>query len=247
MNTQNDLAWLSRTALLVGDEALRSLAQKHVLIVGMGGVGSFAAEFICRSGIGHLTIVDGDVVDISNCNRQLPAMHTTVGQLKVDIMKERLLSINPNIQVTTINEFLTPTRMEELLKDGNFDYAVDCIDSVSPKLMMIETAMKYNIPLMSSMGAGGRVDVTQIKISDISKSYNCPLAFYVRKRLKRVNIRKGFKVVFSSEPVNPDSLMLTEGTQYKRSAYGTMSWIPAAFGGACASVVIRDLLGIEIL
>jgi len=239
----NDFSWLSRTELLIGREGLETLAQKHVLVVGMGGVGSFAAEFICRAGVGRLTIVDGDVVDISNCNRQLPALRTTVGEAKTTIMEDRLRSINPEINLTAITEFLSPERMEELLSTQKFDYVVDCIDSVTPKLVLITTALRHNLPLMSSMGAGGRYDPTKIQIGDISKSYNCPFAAYIRKRLRKERIRKGFPVVFSSELPQASSIMRTDGKNFKKSAYGTMSWLPAAFGGACASVVVRDLLG----
>jgi tRNA threonylcarbamoyladenosine dehydratase len=238
-----DFSWLSRTQLLVKEEGLEILSQKHVLIIGMGGVGSFAAEFIARSGIGTMTIVDGDTVDISNCNRQLPALRTTVGKYKTDIMEERILSINPEIQLNKITEFLSPERMEELLSAQKYDYVMDCIDSVTPKLILIQTALKHQIPLISSMGAGGRYDPTQLKVADVSKSYNCPLAHYVRKRLRHLGIKKGFKVVFSSELPDKDSIMTTDGSNYKRSAYGTMAWLPAAFGGTCASVVVRDILG----
>lgn len=238
-----DFAWLSRTELLVQRTGLETLSSKHVLVVGMGGVGSFAAEFIARSGIGKMTIVDGDVVDISNCNRQLPALRTTVGKYKTDIMEERIKSINPDVELIKITEFLTPERMEELLSNNSYDYVMDCIDSVTPKLTLISMALKYKYPLISSMGAGGRYDPTQIKVADVSKSYNCPLAHYVRKRLRKMDIKKGFKVVFSSELPDKDSIMTTDGSNFKRSAYGTMAWLPAAFGGTCASVVVRELLG----
>lgn len=246
MSQENPFAWLSRTELLVGRQGLETLASKHVLIAGMGGVGSFAAEFICRSGVGRLTIVDGDTVDLSNCNRQLPALQTTVGQLKTEIMRERLLAINPALELTTIPSFLNPDEMETLVSTGNFDYVVDCIDSVTPKLYLITTALKYKIPLMSSMGAGGRYDPTKLQIGDISKSYNCPFASYVRKRLRKMGVKRGFTVVFSTELPQRDSLMHTDGSKFKKSAFGTMSWIPAAFGGACASVVVRGLLGKKV-
>lgn len=238
--------WLGRTELLVKREGLETLASKHVLVIGMGGVGSFAAEFIARSGVGEMTIVDGDTVDITNCNRQLPALQTTVGQPKVHIMAERLKAINPSLKLHILQEFLVPERMAELLEQNNFDYAVDCIDSVTPKLMMLTQCLAKNIPLVSSMGAGGRYDPTALKIADISKTYNCPFAAYIRKRLRYEGVRKGFKAVFSSEEPDADSIMTTDGSNFKKSAYGTMSWIPAAFGGACASVVIRDLLGKNI-
>ncbi|RZS95614.1 tRNA threonylcarbamoyladenosine dehydratase [Cecembia calidifontis] len=238
----NDFAWLSRTELITGREGLEKLAKKHVLIVGLGGVGSFAAEFICRSGIGEMTIIDGDVVDISNCNRQLPATQKNVGQSKAEWMEERLLSINPKLKIHVIKEFLRPEPMTQLLAENEFDYVVDCIDSFTPKLHLIEGAYRRGFPLVSSMGAGGKVDPTQIRIADISKTYNCKLARMVRKRLKKRNIFKGFKAVFSTELYIKESLMLTDGRNFKKSAYGTMSFLPAAFGCSCASVVVNDLL-----
>lgn len=238
----NDFAWLSRTELIVGREGLEKLAKKHVLIVGLGGVGSFAAEFICRSGIGEMTIIDGDVVDISNCNRQLPATQKNVGQSKAEWMEERLLSINPNLKIHVIKEFLGPEPISQLLAENEFDYVVDCIDSLTPKLHLIEGAYRRGFPLVSSMGAGGKIDPTKIKISDISETYNCKLARMLRKRLKKHDINKGFKAVFSTELYIKKSLMHTDGRNYKKSAYGTMSFLPAAFGCSCASAVVNDLL-----
>lgn len=238
----NDFNWLSRTELLVGREGLEKLAKKHVLIVGLGGVGSFAAEFICRSGIGEMTIIDGDVVDISNCNRQLPATQKNVGQSKAEWMEERLLSINPQLKIHVIGKFLEPEPMTKLLNENEFDYVVDCIDSLTPKLHLIAGAHYREFPLVSSMGAGGKMDPTQIRIADISETHNCKLARMLRKRLKRLGIMKGFKAVFSTELYIKESLMLTDGKNYKKSAYGTMSFLPAAFGCSCAAVVINDLL-----
>jgi tRNA threonylcarbamoyladenosine dehydratase len=238
----NEFAWLSRTELIVGRNGLEKLAGKHVLVVGLGGVGSFAAEFICRSGIGEMTIIDGDTVDISNCNRQLPATQKNVGQSKAEWMEERLLSINPRLKIHVIQEFLNPEPMNELLEANKFDYVVDCIDSITPKLVLIQSAINKGFPVVSSMGAGGKVDPTKIRIAPIEDTYNCKLARYVRKYLKRMGIKKGFKAVFSEELPMKESLMLTDGKNYKKSAYGTMSFLPAAFGCSCASVVVNDLL-----
>jgi tRNA A37 threonylcarbamoyladenosine dehydratase len=238
----NEYAWLSRTELITGREGLEKLAKKHVLIVGLGGVGSFAAELICRGGIGEMTIIDGDVVDISNCNRQLPATQKNIGQSKAEWMEERLLSINPNLKIHVIREFLKPAKMTQLLKENEFDFVVDCIDSLLPKLHLIEGAVNRGFPLVSSMGAGGKIDPTQVKIADISKTHSCKLAQMVRKRLKAKNISGGFKAVFSTELYIKESLMMTDGSNFKKSAYGTMSFLPATFGCVCASVVINDLL-----
>lgn len=238
----SEFAWLSRTELIVGREGLEKLANKHVLVVGLGGVGSFAAEFIGRSGIGEMTIIDGDVVDISNVNRQLPATQLNVGQSKAEWMEQRLLSINPGLKINTIRQFLNPHDMTTLLEENEFDYVVDCIDSFTPKMHLIEGAKKRGFKLVSSMGAGGKVDPTQIKVVDFGDTYQCKLAKMLRKRLKKKKIYGGFKAVFSSEEVIKESLMLTDGRNFKKSAYGTMSFLPAAFGCACAATVVNDLL-----
>lgn len=237
----NDTAWLSRTELLIGKDKLQKLHDAHVLVVGMGGVGSFAAEFICRSGVGAMTIVDGDVVDPSNRNRQLPALATTHGQYKADIMAERLLAINPELKLHSIREFITPEKVEEVLA-VKFDYVVEAIDSITPKLTFLKAAYSKGLPLVSSMGAGAKLDPTQLRVVDISKTYNCPFAQQVRKMLKGAGIYKGIKVVFSPEEPIKESLMLTDGKNYKKSAYGTISYLPATFGACIASVAIRDLI-----
>ncbi|TNF44321.1 MAG: tRNA threonylcarbamoyladenosine dehydratase [Cytophagales bacterium] len=238
----NDFAWLSRTELITGREGLEKLSQKHVLVVGLGGVGSFAAEFIARSGVGQMTIIDGDTVDISNVNRQLPATQLNVGQSKAEWMEERLLAINPKLKILAIRQFLNPHEMTALLEANEFDYVVDCIDSFTPKMHLIEGARKRGFHLVSSMGAGGKVDPTQIKVVDFADTYQCKLAKMLRKRLKRRAIYGGFKAVFSTEEVIKESLMLTDGRNFKKSAYGTMSFLPAAFGCACAATVVNDLL-----
>lgn len=236
-----DTAWLSRTELLIGREKLERLMNAHVLIVGMGGVGSFAAEFICRSGIGEMTIIDGDVVDPSNRNRQLPALATTHGQSKADLMGERLKQINPELKLHVIKEFVRPERVDELLT-GKIDYVVDAIDSITPKLTFLKAAHGKGYKLVSSMGAGAKLDPTKLEVTDISKTYNCPFAQQVRKLLKGAGIYKGIKVAFSPEEPIKESLMLTDGSNYKKSAYGTISYLPATFGATLASVVIRDLM-----
>lgn len=237
-----DTAWLSRTELLIGADKLNRLINAHVLIVGMGGVGSFAAEFICRSGVGEMTIIDGDVVDPSNRNRQLPALATTHGQSKADIMAERLLQINPELKLHVIKEFIQPERVDALL-DGSPDYVIDAIDSITPKITFIKAAYARGMKLVSSMGAGAKLDPTRLQVVDISKTYNCPFAQQIRKLLKKSGIYKGVKVVFSPEEYIKESLMLTDGSNFKKSAYGTISYLPATFGATVASVVIRDLMG----
>ncbi len=236
-----DTSWLSRTELLVGKERLDKLIGSHVLVVGMGGVGSFAAEFVARAGVGRMTIVDGDVVDPSNRNRQLPALASTHGQSKADIMAERLLAINPELQLRSIKEFITPEKVEEVL-DTPYDYVIDAIDSITPKVTFIKAAREKGLRIVSSMGAGAKLDPTQLRVVDISKTYNCPFAQQIRKKLKEANIRKGIKVVFSPEEPIKESLMLTDGSNFKKSAYGTISYLPATFGACVASVAIRDLM-----
>lgn len=236
-----DISWLSRTSLLIGEETVHALTQKHVMIVGMGGVGSFAAEFIARSGIGKMTIIDGDVVDPTNRNRQLPALATNHGESKALIMAERLKAINPEIELNVVKEFVNP---EMVLQQFSYkpDYLIDAIDSITPKITFIRMAYESGLPLVSSMGAGAKLDPTQLRVVDISKTYNCPFAQQVRKNLKGHGIRRGVKVVFSPEAPIKESLMLTDGRNYKKSAYGTISYLPAVFGAVTASVVIRDLM-----
>ncbi|MCD0477097.1 tRNA threonylcarbamoyladenosine dehydratase [Chryseobacterium sp. MOF25P] len=237
-----DKVWLERTELLIKEEGVEKLNKAAVLVVGLGGVGSFAAEFLARAGVGKMTIVDGDTVDITNINRQLPALHSTVGKHKVDVVSERLMDINPNLELVKVNEFLNPERMAEILDGGNFDYILDCIDSVSPKVSLIIAARRRKIKIVSSMGAGGKSDPSKVIVRDISKTQHCHLAREVRKRLKKEKIDKGIRCVFSDEIQDEDSLKMTDGSNYKRSFYGTISFLPAIFGLYAASEVINHLL-----
>lgn len=234
--------WLERTELLVGIEKLDRLRKAHVLVVGIGGVGAYAAEMIARSGVGHLTIADADVVSVSNINRQLVALHSTIGRSKCDIMAERLRDINPEIELTVVNRFIKDSETDALLDSAKFDYVVDAIDTLSPKLALIHGALERGIPLVSSMGAGAKTDPTLMEIKDISKTHHCPLAHMLRKRLHKIGIKRGFWAVFSPEPVREGAMILCE-EQNKKSNVGTISYIPALFGIGCASVVIRDLIG----
>jgi len=236
-----DKHWMQRTRLLVGEDGLDKLQNAHVLVVGLGGVGSYAAEALCRAGIGQLTIVDGDVVDPTNRNRQLQALSTTHGMSKASLMQERMLQINPYVKLNVIAEFQNPEKMVLLLQQ-RFDYVIDAIDSITPKVNLIKTAKEMGLRIVSSMGAGGKMDPTKLKVVDFSKTYNCPMAHYLRKRLKAIGIKKGVKAVFSSELPDRKSIMKTDGSNFKKSAYGTISYIPAVFGMTCASVVIRDII-----
>lgn len=234
--------WLERTELLLGNEKLEMLRRAHVLVVGVGGVGAYAAEMIARAGVGELTIADADVVGISNINRQLVALHSTVGQQKCDILAARLRDINPELKLHIVNRFIKDDQTDELLDSAKFDYVVDAIDTLSPKLALIKGSLDRGIPLVSSMGAGAKTDPTLMEIKDIAKTHHCPLAHMLRKRLHKIGIKRGFRAVFSPEPIREGAMILCE-EQNKKSNVGTISYIPALFGIGCASVVIRDLIG----
>lgn len=233
--------WTERAELLFKKEGLEKLKNSNVLIVGVGGVGSFAAEFIARAGVGKMTIVDGDVVDITNINRQLPALHSTVGKAKIDVVGDRLMDINPELQLTKIKEFLSPERAFEIVTN-EFDYVMDCIDSVTPKLNLIIASKRKRVKIVSSMGAGGKMEAAKVKVSDISRTENCFLAKTIKRRLKEAGIDKGVKAVYSSEIQDPNSLRITDGSNFKKSFYGTNSYMPGLFGLHAAETVIRYLL-----
>ncbi|MGQ1909259.1 tRNA threonylcarbamoyladenosine dehydratase [Marinifilum sp. RC60d5] len=233
--------WLSRTKLLLGDKKLERLQKAHVLVVGLGGVGAYAAEQICRSGVGKMTIVDGDTIDTSNINRQLAATTSNVSKDKAKVMGDRLLDINPKLQLTILNEFLKGERTSEILKSGQFDYVVDAIDTLTPKIFLIEYSLQNNLKIVSAMGAGGKTDPSKIQIADISDSYNCKLARMLRKRLHKLGIHKGVRVVFSPEDVSKNAVIIDE-SRNKKSNVGTISYMPPLFGCFISSVVINELL-----
>jgi tRNA threonylcarbamoyladenosine dehydratase len=237
--------WMSRTQLMLDDDKVGNLMRKNVLVAGLGGVGGICAEMIARAGVGRMTIIDGDVVDLSNCNRQIVALHSTEKQAKANIMAQRIKDINPAIELTVLNEFIKEERTIEIIELGNFDYAVDCIDTLSPKVWFIKACVDRNLPIVSSLGAGGKVDPLQIQVTDISKSYKCNLARYVRKYLHKVGVVTGVKVVFSPEDVDQSKIIETEKAYPKKSIIGTISYMPAIFGCITASVVIRDLYSKE--
>lgn len=234
--------WLERTELLLGEEKLNLLRNANVLVVGVGGVGAYAAEMIVRAGVGRMTIADADKVSESNINRQLVALHSTIGREKCDILAERLKDINPELQLSVVNRFIKDDETDALLDSDKFDYVVDAIDTLSPKLALIKGALDRGIPLVSSMGAGAKTDPTLMEIKDIAKTHHCPLAHMLRKRLHKIGIKRGFWAVFSPEPVREGAMILCE-EQNKKSNVGTISYIPALFGIGCASVVVRDLVG----
>lgn len=235
--------WQERTVLLIGEKQLEFLKKQHVLVVGLGGVGAYAAENLCRAGIGELTIVDADTVELTNINRQLLALHSTLHQPKVKVLEERLKDINPEIILHTVYDFIRDEKTIELLKTFRYDYVVDAIDSLSPKVFLIYHALQQNYPLVSAMGAGGKLDATSVKIADIKDSYECRLAYSVRKRLHRLGVKTGFKVVFSTEKVPTEAVQIDSDKEInKLTTVGTISYMPAIFGCFLASTVIKDLL-----
>ncbi len=233
--------WQERTTLMLGEERLEKLKNAHVLVVGLGGVGAYAAEQICRAGVGKMTIIDGDVVEMTNRNRQLPALISNEGKAKAEIMGQRFKDINPDIELRIINEYLNGERMAEILEETDYDFVVDAIDTLSPKVFLIYHSVQRGLPVVSSMGAGGKFDPSLVQISDISKSFNCKLARMLRKRLYKLGIRKGVTVVFSPEEVEKERVKIEE-SRNKKSTVGTISYMPPIFGCFCASVVIRNLL-----
>ncbi|WP_206081917.1 tRNA threonylcarbamoyladenosine dehydratase [Maribellus sediminis] len=233
--------WLERSELLLGKEKLEKLSTMNVLVVGLGGVGAYAAEQLCRAGIGKMTIVDGDVVEASNRNRQLPALISTTGLPKAEILAARFKDINPKIELTVVNDYIRDEKTLELLNSQPFDYVIDAIDTLSPKVFLVFHAKQLGLNVVSSMGAGGKMDPSKIQSADISKSHNCKLARMMRKRLSRLGLKKGVKVVFSSEEIDEKAVRIEEGRN-KKSTVGTISYMPPLFGCHIASVVIRDLI-----
>lgn len=234
--------WSERTELLLGKEKLERLNSAHVLVVGLGGVGAYAAEMICRAGVGRMTVADSDTVSESNINRQLIALHSTVGKSKAALVADRLRDINPEIELTAVEEYIRDEMTYRLLDAAKYDYIVDAIDTLSPKAALIKGALDRGIPIVSAMGSGAKTDPTRMEIADISQTHHCPLAHMLRKRLHKMGVRSGFQAVFSAEPVREGAVIISETTNKKSNA-GTISYMPAVFGCGCASVVIRDLIG----
>lgn len=233
--------WRQRTQLLLGDEKMERLWQAHVLVVGLGGVGAYAAEMICRAGVGRMTIVDADMVQPTNLNRQLPALHSTLGMSKAEILEKRFRDINPEIELTVLPVFLKDENIPELLDAASYDFVVDAIDTLSPKCHLIAEAMKRHIKIVSSMGAGAKSDITQVRFADIWDTYHCGLSKAVRKRLQKMGIKRKLPVVFSTEQADPKAVLLTEDEMNKKSTCGTVSYMPAVFGCYLAEYVLKRL------
>ena len=233
--------WKQRTSLLFGEEKMQRMANAHVLVVGLGGVGAYAAEMICRAGVGQMTIVDADTVQPTNINRQLPALHSTIDREKAEVLAERFRDINPDIKLTVLPVFLKDENIPELLDAARYDFIVDAIDTLSPKCFLIYHALKCNIKIISSMGAGAKSDITQVRFADIRDTYHCGLSKAVRKRLQKMGVKRKLPVVFSTEQANPDAVILTDDEQNKKSTCGTVSYMPAVFGCYLAEYVIKRL------
>lgn len=236
------MQWLQRSEALVGRENLEKLKNAHVLVAGLGGIGSFAAEYIARAGVGQMTIIDGDVVEASNRNRQLPALISTEGQSKAQLMAARLKDINSELQLHVFETYLLEDKIQEILSLATYQYAIDAIDTITPKVSMIKNCLQRNLPLVSAMGAGGKLDPEKVRIADIYETYNCTLAQQVRKTLRKWKIKGNFKAVFSAELPDKSKVQYVEGAKHKKSYLGTISYMPSLFGCFCASVVIRDLM-----
>ena len=234
-------AWKERTELLVGPEGLERLFESSVAVIGLGGVGAYAAEMLCRAGVGHLILLDSDVVSESNKNRQLIALDSTIGKPKSVVLAERLKDINPDVRLTLINCYLEEGGIQQLLGEHKVDFLVDAIDTLAPKIALIKYCVESGIPHVSSMGAGAKFDATAVRLADLSKSYNCPLAYILRKKLRKVGISKGFKVVFSEELPRREAIVAVE-ERNKKSNVGTISYLPAVFGCVCAQAAVEHLL-----
>lgn len=234
-------AWKERTQLLVGAEGIARLFESSVAVIGLGGVGAYAAEMLCRAGVGHLILLDSDVVSESNKNRQLIALDSTIGKPKSAVLAERLKDINPDVRLTLINCYLEEGSIPQLLGEHKVDFLVDAIDTLAPKIALIRYCVESGIPHVSSMGAGAKFDATAVRLADLSKSYNCPLAYILRKKLRKVGISKGFKVVFSEELPRREAIVAVE-ERNKKSNVGTISYLPAVFGCVCAQAAVEHLL-----
>lgn len=236
------MSFLERTTLLLGKEKMQRLSDAHVLIVGTGGVGAYAAEMICRAGVGTLTLIDADCVSPSNINRQLIALHSTVGKSKVEVLTERLRDINPAVVLHPKEEYLSAESAVELVAQGNFDFVVDAIDTIQPKVALLSACLKYKVRVVSSMGAGAKTDITSIQFADIWQTYHCGLSKSVRSGLTKAGL-KGHKlpVVFSSQQADRNALLSVEGERNKKTTAGTISYMPATFGCYLAQYVIERL------
>lgn len=235
--------WQERTVMLLGEDGAAKLRDARVAVIGVGGVGGFAAEALARAGVGHLLALDSDEVSVTNRNRQILALSSTVGRPKCDVLRERLLDINPELELVTVPEYITEENVAALLDPHRIDFLVDAIDTLSPKICLIQYCLKRGVPMVSSMGAGAKLDATAVRVADIAQTRMCPLAHMLRKRLHKLGIYTGFQAVFSVEDPRKDSVVLEE-SRNKKSQVGTVSYLPSVFGAVCAQVAIRSIVGI---
>lgn len=233
--------WQQRTEQLFGNDATERLHSTHVLVVGVGGVGAYAAEMLCRAGIGKLTLVDADTVQSSNINRQLPALHSTIGNPKAEVLAERFRDINPEIELNIRVQYIEPENIPTLLDDVKPDFIVDAIDTIQPKCHLICEAWRRRIKIVSSMGAGAKSDITQVRMADLWDTYHCGLSKAVRNGLKRMGMKRSLPVVFSTEQARPEAIIRVDDERNKKSTTGTVSYMPATFGCYLAAYVIREL------
>lgn len=234
-------SWQQRTELLLGEEKMKRIRSSHVLVVGLGGVGAYAAEMLCRAGVGRMTIVDADTVQLTNLNRQLPALRSTLGLPKAEVLAERYKDINPEIELTVLPVYLKDENIPELLDSASFDFVVDAIDTISPKCFLICEAMKRRIKIVSSMGAGAKSDITQVRFADLWETYHCGLSKAVRKRLQKMGMKRKLPVVFSTEQADQNAVLLIDDERNKKSTCGTVSYMPAVFGCYLAEYVMKRL------
>ena len=232
--------WQERTLLQIGKVASETLKSATVAIIGLGGVGAVAAEMICRAGVGNIIIADSDTYSSTNKNRQIGALDSTLGKKKTEVIAERLKDINKELNIRVIDEYIAEENIEKLL-GGKIDFLVDAIDTLSPKIALIKFCVEHKIPLVSSMGAGAKYDATKVRLKDLKKSYNCPLAYMLRKRLRKEGISTGFDVVFSEELPDKSAIVPFE-EKNKKSRTGTISYLPAVFGCVCAQAAVCHLI-----
>ena len=233
--------WTERTELLLGVDKMERLKKAHILIVGTGGVGAYAAEMLARAGVGKLTLLDADKVQLSNLNRQVIALHSTLGEDKVRVLERRLKDVNPDLNVTARAEFLEEGSVKTLLTENKFDFVVDAIDTIAPKCALIMEAMRLKVPIVSSMGAGAKTDVTQIRFADLWSTYHCGLSKAVRTRLKKEKMQRPLPVVFCTQQADMNAVVKVEGERNKKTTTGTVSYMPAVFGCYLAQYVISNL------
>lgn len=235
-----EIEWQERTLLQIGIEGVKDLSESSVAVIGLGGVGAYAAEMLCRAGVGNLLIADSDRYNPTNKNRQLGALDSTMGLKKTQVMSQRLRDINKEVKISVVEEYITSENVEELL-NYKIDFLVDAIDTLSPKISLIKFCVENKIPLVSSMGAGAKFDATKIRLSDIKKSHSCPLAYKLRKSLRKVGISTGFDVVYSEELPMREAIVPFE-ERNKKSRTGTISYLPAVFGCVCAQAAICHII-----